>query len=179
MNANENLDNKRKDTIAVVKFGVVLMMISMMLLLIRSFYIYVILISDHQVPAINPSGFFGFLPFEGLIFVNGLVVFLIGRFMGLLKMQKANENLKQKRNEIIGIVKFGVILMSIGIIPLIYFYAIFNPIRDPLDGIPETALNPLFFGTVLFVLGLVVVLIIGVLSLVLFLIDLLKKQESL
>ena len=65
--------------------------------------------------------------------------------------------------------------MSIGIIPLVYFYAIFNPARGPFGGIPHTVLDPLFIGTVLFVLGFILFLI-GLLSL---LIGLLKKQESL
>lgn len=176
MNANENLEQKRKNVI--VELGVVLMKISLVLFLLTFFCSYAIVIPAHLMPSSDQSAPF-YLYLEGLIFMHGLVVFLIGRLISLLKMQKANESLEQKRKEAIAIVKLGVVLMSIGIIPLFYFYTIINPARGPFGGIPDTVLDSLFIGTVLFVLGLIVVLIIGVLNFVFFLIGRLKKQESL
>jgi amino acid transporter len=138
------------------------MSVSLILFIITLFGFYTKSILDPLDP---------FFLVEAMIFVHGLVMLLIG----LLKMQKENENLEQKRKGAIAIGKLGAVLMSIGIIPLVYFYAIVNPARGPFGGIPETVLDPLFIGTVLFVLGLIVILI----SLLSLLIGRLKKQESL
>ncbi len=77
MNANENLEQKREDALAVVKLGVTLMKISVVLFFITLFYFYAtgypsrVGISDIAKP----------LVIEALMFVPGLVVV----FIGLLK----------------------------------------------------------------------------------------------
>ncbi len=157
---DETFEQKRED--AIGKLGQVLMSVSLVLFIITLFGFYAKFILSPLDP---------FFLVEAMIFVHGLVMLLIG----LLKMQKEKENLEQKRKGAIAIGKLGAVLMSIGIIPLIYFYAIVNPARGPFGGIPSTVLDPLFIGTVLFVLGLIVILI-GLLSP---LIGRLKKQESL
>ncbi len=72
-----------------------------------------------------------------------------------------NENLEQKRKDAIVIGKLGVVLMSIGIIPLL----IINPFR----GIPNTMVEHPFIGIVNFVLGFLLLLISLLVSLCSFL----------
>ena len=77
MNANENFEKKRKN--AIVELGVVLMSSSLVLFLITLFYYYAILIPAYLVPSSDQPAPFYVLYLEGLIFVHGLVVVLIGR----------------------------------------------------------------------------------------------------
>ena len=81
MNTNENLEQKREDALAVVKWGVTLMKISVALFFITLFYFYAtgylnrVYISDIAKP----------LVIEALMFVPGLVVV----FIGLLKERES------------------------------------------------------------------------------------------
>jgi cytochrome c biogenesis protein CcdA len=160
--------NKRREC-TIVKLGLILMMTSLILFSITLLYFYAISIAASR-DFVDEVALFDPVFSEALVFAHGLIVVLVGLLIGLLRKQA---NLEEKRKNAIVIVKLGLVLMSISIIPLFYYYGIYLPSNERY--VPYDQIDTLFIGTMNFVLGLVVVLI-GLLSL---LIGRLKKQESL
>jgi len=90
MNTNENLEKMRKNARAMVKWGVVLMSSSLVLVFITLFYFYAIVIPANQgkeMPSL-PIVIEDSLCIEALIFVPGFLLFLFG-LIDLLKKRES------------------------------------------------------------------------------------------
>ncbi len=174
MSANENLEKKRKHARALVELGVVFMSIS----IIPLFCIYPISFPTDNFSASNillNIPIIIQLYIEALLFVPGLVIVLLGLLLSLCSFLKRvkNENLEKKRKHARALVKLGVVFMSIGIIPFCVY-----PIFTPFNQVPFANNLPHIPPRVVY-LYLYIEALLFVPSLVMILIGLLKKQESL
>jgi hypothetical protein len=89
----------------------------------------------------------------------------------------ANENLEKKRKDIIVMVVSGAASMSIGLIPIFYFYAIVIPANygKGWESIPGILFVSAYIGALIFVSGFILFLI-GLIGLLVGLIGRLKKS---
>ncbi len=97
MNANENLEKKRKNARAIVEMGVALMSSSIVLFLIISFSCYTIIlhvIHDPPLDGLEACVIIAIpVLIEALIFVLGFILLLIGLLVGLIGRLKKQESL--------------------------------------------------------------------------------------
>jgi hypothetical protein len=174
MDANEYLEKKRNNARALVKLGVVLMSIG----IIPFFCIYPISFPFDNFSASNKLlnlPIIIHLLIEALLFVPGLVIVLVGLLLSLCSFLKRgkNENLGKKRNNARALVKLGVVLISIGIIPFCVY-----PIFTPVNQVPF-ANNLPHIPPIVVYLYLCIEALLFVPGFILFLLGLLKKPESL